>query len=57
MENNLSALLTGFSKTHSTQHCLKSMIENWKNTLDIGRFVAAIIMDHSRVFDILNPHL
>ena len=57
MENNLSALLTGFSKNHSTQHCLKSMIENWKNTLDIGRFVAAIIMDHSRVFDILNPHL
>ena len=32
MENKLSALLTGFRKKHGTQHCLESMIENWKNT-------------------------
>ena len=44
MENKLSALLTGFRKNHGTQHCLESMIENWKNTQIKGGFVAAIFM-------------
>ena len=43
MENNLPALLTGFRKNHSTQHCLVSMIENWKNTLNKGGFVGGNI--------------
>ena len=30
----LSKLLTGFRKNPSTQHCLMSMLEMWKNTLD-----------------------
>ena len=33
------------------------MIENWKNTLDKGGFVAAIFIDLSKVFDTLNHNL
>ena len=36
MRDKLSKLLTGFRKNHSTQHCLMSMLEMWKNTLDKG---------------------
>ena len=44
MRGKLSKLLTGFRKNHSTQHCLMSMLEMWKNTLDKG-YVYAIFMD------------
>ena len=54
MENKLSALLQALGKIHSTQHCLVSTIENWKNTLDKGGFVVAILMDLSKTFDTLN---
>ena len=43
--DKLSKLLTGFRKNHSTQHCLMSMLEMWKNTLDKGGYVSAIFMD------------
>ena len=34
MRDKLSKLLTGFRKNHSTQHCLMSMLEMWKDILD-----------------------
>ena len=46
-KNKLSVLLIGFGKNYNTQHSLVSMIENWKNTLDKGTFVAAIFLDLS----------
>ena len=50
-KNKLSVLLIGFGKNYNTQHSLVSMIENWKNTLDKGTFVAAIFLDLSQAFD------
>ena len=32
MRDKLSKQLTGFRKNHTTQHCLMSMLEIWKNT-------------------------
>ena len=54
MEDKLSKLLTGFRKSHSTQHCLINMLEKWKNTLDKGGFVCAMLMDVSKAFDTMN---
>ena len=34
----LSKLLTGIRTYHSNQHCLMSMLEMWKNTVDKGNF-------------------
>ena len=53
MKNKLSNLLTGFSKNHNTQHCLMSMLERWKKTLDKGGYICAIFMDLSKIFDTL----
>ena len=57
MKNKLSNLLTGFSKNHNTQHCLMSMLERWKKTLDKGGYICAIFMDLSKAFDTLNNKL
>ena len=57
MRDKLSKLLTGFRKNHSTQDCLMSMLEMWKNTLDKGGYVSAIFMDLSKAFDTLNHNL
>ena len=57
MENKLPALLKGFRGNHSTQHCLVSMINNWKNTLHKSGFVVAIFMDLSKAFETLNHNL
>ena len=50
-------LLTGFRKNHSTQLCLMSMLEMWKNTLDKGGFVSGVFMDFSKAFDTLKHNL
>ena len=54
MRVKLSKLRTGFRKNHSTQHCLMSMVEMWKNTLHKGGDVSAIFMDFLKAFDTLN---
>ena len=50
MKNKLSALLTCFRENYNTQHCLVSMIENWKNTLDKSEF-AAIFLHFPKTFN------
>ena len=57
MRDKLSKLLTGFRKNNSTQHCLMSMLEMWKNTLDKEGYISAIFMDLSKAFDTLNLNL
>ena len=57
MKGKLANLLTGFRKNHSTQHCLMSMLERWKKTLDKGGYVCAIFMDLSKAFDTLTHKL
>ena len=56
-ENQLSTFLTGFRRNHSTQRCLVSMIENWKNTLGKCGFVNAIFINFSKAFYKLNHNL
>ena len=34
MKDKLLNLLTGFTENHNNQHCLMSMLERWKKTLD-----------------------
>ena len=57
MKNKLSNQLTGFRKGYSTQNCLISMIELWKNIIDRGGYISAIFMDLSKAFDTLNHNL
>ena len=57
MEKKLSGSLAGVRKNCSIQHCLVSMSENWKNTLDKVEFVMAIFMYLSKTFDTLNYNL
>ena len=45
MRGNHLKLLTRFRKNHSTQHCMISMLEMWKNALDKGGYVSAVFMD------------
>lgn len=37
--------ITGFKKTHKTQHCLILMHEMWKNTKETGYYVWAMLVD------------
>ena len=57
MTDKLSKLLKGFRKNYSTQQCLMSMLERWKDLLDKEGYVSAIFMDFSEVFDTLNHSL
>ena len=57
MRDKLSKLLKGFRKNYSTQQCLMSMLERWKDLLDKEGYVSAIFMDFSEVFDTLNHSL
>ena len=57
MRDKLSKLLTGFRKNHRTRHCLMSMLEMWKKTLDKGGYISANFIDLSKSFDTLNHNL
>ena len=45
MEDKLAKYLTGFRKSHGTQHSLLTMLENWKRGIDNGSYVFALFMD------------
>ena len=53
----LSKFFCGYRKSYSTQTALISMLEKWKNTLDIQGYTGAILMDLSKAFDIINYEL
>ena len=57
IEDKLSKLFRGFTKNHSTQHCLIIMLEKWTNTLDKDAFVCVMFMDLSKAFDTKNHDL
>ena len=54
MKDKLWNLLTGFRKSHNTQHCLMTMLERWKKTLDKGGYTCAVFIVLSKAFDTLN---
>ena len=56
MKAKLSKYLTSFRKIHNTEHILK-MIETWWSMLNKSNKVGAIVMDLSKVFNMLNHNL
>ena len=57
MENKFSKYVTGFRKSHGTQHSLMIMMEKWKNVLDKGEYVCVLFMDLSKAFGAINHDL
>ena len=55
--NLFSDYITGFRKSHGSQHCLVKMLENWKSALDKSESVSALFMDLSKAFDTINHDL
>ena len=55
--NLFSDYITGFRKSHGSQHCLVKMLENWKSALDKSESVCALFMDLSKAFDTVNQDL
>ena len=57
MENKISKCVTGFRRSHGTQHSLIAMLEKWKKALDEEENILAIFMDLSKAFDTINHDL
>ena len=57
MKDKLSKQLTKFGKNHKTQHCVSGMLQIWKEGLDNGGYIFAILMHLSRTCDTLNHNL
>ena len=57
MKRFISPFLCGFRKGFNTQHCLLSMIEKMKKSLDKNHFAAAVLTDLSKAFDCINHDL
>ena len=57
MENKISECITGFRKSHGTQHSLLVMLEKFKKALDREENISAIFMDLSKAFDTINHDL
>ena len=49
-DNLLSKYQCGFRKGFNAQHCLVSMIEKWKKTVDSGGAFDALMTDLSKEF-------
>ena len=57
IDQYLSKFLCGYRQGYSTQTALISMLEKWKNILDIKGYSGAILMDLSKAFDTINHEL
>ena len=57
MQDKLSKHITGFRKSHGTQHSLMAMLEEWKSPLDKGENIYVLFMDLSKAFDTINHDL
>ena len=47
--NLFSDYITGFRKSHGSQHCLVKILENWESALDKSESVCALFMDSQTV--------
>ena len=56
-ETILSPSQCGFRKGFSAQHCLISLIEKWKKSIDNGGAFGALMTDLSKAFDCLSHEL
>ena len=57
MENRISKCVTGFRKSHGTQHSLIPMLEKSKKALDKEENISAIFMDLLKAYDTTNHGL
>ena len=57
MANKLWKQWAGYRRSHSTQHCLISMLEMWKKILHQRRYICALFIDLSSAFDRLKHDL
>ena len=57
MEDKLSKCLTGFRKSHGTQHVLVTMLEKWKKAVDNEEYVSELFLDLSKAFGTINHDL
>ena len=53
----LSDQQCGFWKGYITQHCLLNLLEKWKNSVDKGKSLGALLTDLSKAFDCLHHKL
>ena len=53
----LTLINVGFAKDLNAQHCLVSMIEKWKESVDSGGAFGALMTDLSEAFDCLHHEL
>ena len=56
-EDTFSKHQCGFRKDFSTQQCLLTLLEKWKNAFDKGKMFGAVLTDLSKAFDCLNHEL
>ena len=57
IDQHLSQYLCGYRKGYSTQYALLSLLEKWNQYKDKNGFSAAILMDLSKAFDMINHNL
>ena len=57
LDNILSKYQCGFCKGFNAQHCLVSMIEKWKESVDNGGVFGALMTDLSKAFNCLHHEL
>ena len=57
IDKYLSPFLCGFRKGFSTQHCLTSMLDRWKKSIDSEKLAGSLLTDLSKSFDCLNHEL
>ena len=57
MEDKLSKYLTGFRKSHGTQHLFVTMLEKCQKSVDNGEYVSSLFLDLSKAFDTINYEL
>ena len=56
-DNILSKYQCGFHQGLNEQHCLVSMIEKWKGSVDKGGVLGALMTDLSKAFDCLHHEI
>ena len=55
MNKLLSPYVSAYRKNYSSQHVLMRLLEEWREGLDSGEMVGAVLMDLSKAFDCI-PH-
>ena len=57
MEDKISNYVTGFRKSHATQHSLVIMLERWKQAIDKAEYISVMYMDLSKAFNAITHDL